>query len=165
MDIALGPFGLTAERAIVAEFATPLFSDASLLFAALGRPEVNPWGFLLPFSHSLWAATMGALGLGVVAATVMVVAGTRRSLWVAPHCWWRVIFDLIFVSCGVLCQQSNSVTTYRTFYTEGIVICGIIFLFSISVLLKHGPLKYGSLPSTESRDATHWVAVFLQIDN
>ncbi|XP_050730046.1 glutamate receptor 1-like [Eriocheir sinensis] len=74
--------------------------------AARGRPEVDPWGFLLPFSNSMWAATLVALGFVVVVTSAVVAVGAWMSPREMPCCWWRAALDLVFVYCGVLCQQS-----------------------------------------------------------
>lgn len=110
--MALGPFALTAGRAIAADFATPLFSDPSLLMAGRGRPEVDPWSFLLPFSNSLWAVTFAALGIVVIVTSAVVVVGAWMSPKEMQRCWCRAALDLVFVYCGVLCQQSNATTTW-----------------------------------------------------
>lgn len=43
------------------------------ILAARGRPEVNPWGFLLPISQFVWAMVLGAL---MIVTGVMILLST-----------------------------------------------------------------------------------------
>ncbi|XP_042233744.1 probable glutamate receptor [Homarus americanus] len=60
-DISIGPISHTATRNEAVDFAWPLWFDSSVILAALGRPEVNPWGFLLPLAPLVWVAILTAL--------------------------------------------------------------------------------------------------------
>ena len=108
--MALGPFALNLGRASVVDFTTPLFTTPTLLMAASGRPEVDPWGFLLPFAPSLWAATLGGLGIVVAAAVVLLTATTQatRPIREKLRSLWQVVVSFVFVFCGVLFQQGNA---------------------------------------------------------
>lgn len=112
--MALGPFAVTAARAMVVDYATTLYADASLLMAARGHPEVDPWGFLLPFAPSLWAATLGGLGIVVVAAAMMMLAATTqkaRLIRETLRSMWQAVFSFLFVCCGILFQQGNTASS------------------------------------------------------
>ena len=108
--MALGPFALNLGRASVVDFTTPLFTTPTLLMAASGRPEVDPWGFLLPFAPSLWAVTFGGLGIVVAAAVVLLTATKQatRPIREKLRSLWQVVVSFVFVFCGVLFQQGNA---------------------------------------------------------
>ena len=109
--MALGPFGLTADRVTVVDFATPLFSDATRLIGTRGRPEVDPWGFLLPFTPSLWTATLSSLGIVVAAALILLTTRQKTQTSRPAHKMvqlWQAVFSLVFVYSGVLFQQGNT---------------------------------------------------------
>ncbi|XP_071524182.1 uncharacterized protein [Panulirus ornatus] len=50
VDIALGPISTTATRAQVVDFTSPLWITSCFILGRRGRPEVEPWGFLLPLA-------------------------------------------------------------------------------------------------------------------
>ncbi|XP_071545445.1 probable glutamate receptor [Panulirus ornatus] len=60
-DFAVGPFSITASRSEVVDLTTPLDMSYVLFMAGRGRPEVDPWGFLLPLTPMVWAAILTAL--------------------------------------------------------------------------------------------------------
>ncbi|XP_071525441.1 uncharacterized protein [Panulirus ornatus] len=60
-DFAPGLFFMTLPRAQVVDFSWPSWTDELRILAALGRPEVDTWGFLLPFAPSVWAAIVTSL--------------------------------------------------------------------------------------------------------
>nr|XP_045600070.1 probable glutamate receptor [Procambarus clarkii] len=61
IDVAVGPFGVSAVRAEVVDFTVPILTDYGRILGARGRPEVDPWGFLFPLEPLVWAAILGAL--------------------------------------------------------------------------------------------------------
>lgn len=71
-DLGLGPFALTTVRASVIDYTRDILIDYARVVGGRGRPEVNPWGFLLPFSVELWASIL--LSLVVILAAVHVMA-------------------------------------------------------------------------------------------
>ncbi|XP_063888337.1 glutamate receptor-like isoform X2 [Scylla paramamosain] len=108
VDLALGPFALTSGRAIVVDFAAPLFSDAPQLMGGRGRPEVDPWGFmLLPFAPSVWAATLCSMGIWVLAAVMLLTTPlkNRQGVREALRSLWQTVVSFVFLYCGVLFQQ------------------------------------------------------------
>ncbi|XP_071526997.1 probable glutamate receptor [Panulirus ornatus] len=60
-DIGLGPFGISSSRAEFVEFMWPIFIAYSWILAGRGRPEVDPWSFLLPLSPLVWTFILTAL--------------------------------------------------------------------------------------------------------
>ncbi|XP_069951441.1 probable glutamate receptor isoform X2 [Cherax quadricarinatus] len=61
VDFALGPFGITAVRYEAADYTRPIVIDYARIMARRGRPEVDPWGFVLPLAPLVWAATLTTL--------------------------------------------------------------------------------------------------------
>ncbi|XP_071524147.1 glutamate receptor ionotropic, delta-2-like [Panulirus ornatus] len=72
IDIGLGPFGVTAVRAEVVDYTRPIVVDYARILAGRGRPEVDPWGFLLPLTPLVWGIILTAL-LVVVLATLLLL--------------------------------------------------------------------------------------------
>ncbi|XP_042242544.1 probable glutamate receptor [Homarus americanus] len=61
-DFALGPLSLSAARAEVVDFTMPLTIQYSRILASRGRPEIDPWGFLLaPLAPLVWVAILTTL--------------------------------------------------------------------------------------------------------
>ncbi|XP_069181512.1 probable glutamate receptor isoform X2 [Procambarus clarkii] len=71
VDLGLGPFGITAERAEIVDYTAPVVSDSLRILGGQGRPEVDPWGFLLPLSPEVWAALLGSLLVVLVALLLL----------------------------------------------------------------------------------------------
>lgn len=72
VDLGLGPFGITAVRAEIVDYTTPVVSDSLRIMGGRGKPEVNPWGFLLPLTPLVWAVILAALVM--VLATVLLLS-------------------------------------------------------------------------------------------
>ena len=70
-DIALGPFGITYNRALRVDFTESLFYDPRAILSMKGTPEINPWGFLFPLRGTVWGAIAAALA--VVWLTTLLV--------------------------------------------------------------------------------------------
>ncbi|KAK4309809.1 hypothetical protein Pmani_018570 [Petrolisthes manimaculis] len=68
VDFGLGPFGITAARAEVVDYTAPVVSDFLRILGGRGRPEVDPWGFLLPFGPYVWCSMLCALFLLMLSA-------------------------------------------------------------------------------------------------
>ncbi|XP_071540846.1 probable glutamate receptor [Panulirus ornatus] len=61
VDLGLGPFGVSATRAEVVDFTRSVLIDTLRIMGGVGRPEVDPWGFLLPLGPLVWTAILAAL--------------------------------------------------------------------------------------------------------
>ncbi|XP_063869654.1 probable glutamate receptor isoform X2 [Scylla paramamosain] len=72
VDLGLGPFGVTAARSLIIDYTTPVVNDYLRILAGRGRPEVDPWGFLLPLAPLVWVGLVVALV--VVMAIVLLLA-------------------------------------------------------------------------------------------
>ncbi|XP_071545455.1 glutamate receptor-like [Panulirus ornatus] len=86
-DIGVGPFGVSATRAEVVDFTGPIMIDYWRIMGGRGRPEVNPWGFLLPLAPLVWTVILTAL---VVVPVIMFLLSScisdkrhRQRDWVA----------------------------------------------------------------------------------
>ena len=77
VDLGLGPFGYTASRSKIVDYAAPVFNDYLKIMAGRGLPEVDPWGFLLPLAPLVWAGLLGAL---VVLMAIVLLLGRCASL-------------------------------------------------------------------------------------
>lgn len=71
VDFGLGPFGITAARAEVVDYTVPVVSDYLRILGGRGRPEVDPWGFLLPFRPFMWCAILGTLFLLLLSSRLL----------------------------------------------------------------------------------------------
>ncbi|XP_047495517.1 probable glutamate receptor [Penaeus chinensis] len=70
-DLALGPFALTEARAEAADMTKAVFFDKLCIIAGRGRPESDPWGFLLPLTPSVWLALLLAMLLTCASFTAL----------------------------------------------------------------------------------------------
>ncbi|XP_071524479.1 probable glutamate receptor [Panulirus ornatus] len=60
-DFATGPFAMTFSRVEAVDFTYRVRSGEMKLMGATGRPEVAPWGFLLPLTSLVWVAILLSL--------------------------------------------------------------------------------------------------------
>ncbi|XP_063869652.1 probable glutamate receptor [Scylla paramamosain] len=72
VDLGLGPFGFSAVRTLIIDYTVPVVNDYLRILAGRGRPEVDPWGFLLPLAPLVWVGLVVALV--VVMAIVLLLA-------------------------------------------------------------------------------------------
>lgn len=70
VDLALGLFDVTAARAEVVDFTFPVDIMYTRIIVSRGKPEVDPWGFLLPLAPLVWVGLLVSL-LVVVAIIAM----------------------------------------------------------------------------------------------
>lgn len=84
VELALGPFGVTAARSMIVDYTAPVVSDYLRVLAGRGRPEVDPWGFLLPLAPLVWAGLLGALVL-LMAIVLLLARFTFRNPPLAPY--------------------------------------------------------------------------------
>ncbi|XP_071535897.1 probable glutamate receptor [Panulirus ornatus] len=61
VDFGLGPFSVRIFRKEMVDFTREIMIDDHKLIARRGRPEVDPWGFLLPLKPLVWAVVLTAL--------------------------------------------------------------------------------------------------------
>ncbi|XP_071523914.1 LOW QUALITY PROTEIN: glutamate receptor ionotropic, delta-2-like [Panulirus ornatus] len=98
-DFATGPFIMTPSRAEVVDFSWRLWTSDLRLLGAIGRPEVDPWGFALPLAPIVWSAILAAL---LVVPTLLVLPSHCLQLQVSREGkWLRNTFNFI----RILLQQ------------------------------------------------------------
>ncbi|XP_071540849.1 probable glutamate receptor [Panulirus ornatus] len=61
VDIGVGPFSLSGVRAEVVDYMKVFVDDTIKIIGGLGRPEVDPWAFLMPLGPLVWTAILAAL--------------------------------------------------------------------------------------------------------
>ncbi|XP_063604786.1 glutamate receptor ionotropic, kainate glr-3-like [Penaeus indicus] len=79
VDMALGPFGVTWERAQVVDFSSTLYVDGFGIFLPRPRQERDLAGFTNPLAWQVWA-TLGAVFLFTLALGVVMN-------WLARRCF------------------------------------------------------------------------------
>ncbi|XP_071524499.1 probable glutamate receptor [Panulirus ornatus] len=102
-DIAIGPFSITSTRFEAVDFSWPLWYDSSRILASRGRPEVDPWGFLLPLAPLVWVTILTAL---VVVPAVTSLLSSCFLLEASSWSGW--LSDTYRLFC-ILLQQTVSV--------------------------------------------------------
>ncbi|KAG7160503.1 Glutamate receptor U1-like 2 [Homarus americanus] len=121
VDIALGPFGISEARFKVVDYTSSFYYDDRSILAMKGLPEVDPWGFLYPFTPLVWAALVAAL---LVACLAVVVLGSRPKTW--THLSW--VSQLLFLHFrivllqGILCHIVINVKCFLVQYSQVIAI-------------------------------------------
>ncbi|XP_071545435.1 probable glutamate receptor [Panulirus ornatus] len=99
VDIGLGPIDVTALRAEVVDFTSAILTETVRIVGARGRPEVDPWGFLLPFTSLVWATILTTL---LVVPAVMFLLSTCSGLKSYSN---TKSSNLVFTYARVLLQQ------------------------------------------------------------
>ncbi|XP_042233740.1 glutamate receptor-like [Homarus americanus] len=101
VTFALGPFGATTGRAKVVDFSWPITIDDWRIMGGRGRPEVDPWGFLLPLAPLVWATILTTLLLLSAIVCVSYFCISHKTL--TPNNWSEGTFGYI----RVLLQQGE----------------------------------------------------------
>ncbi|KAK8377611.1 hypothetical protein O3P69_013925 [Scylla paramamosain] len=84
-DMGLGPFAVTTIRATAVDYTHTILVDYGRILAGSGKPEVDPWGFLLPFTPGVWLAFLAAMATALAATAVLAPCTALRL--VAPPSW------------------------------------------------------------------------------
>ena len=95
IDIGLGPFGVTAIRAEVVDYTHPILIDYARILGGRGSPELDPWGFLLPLSSTVWMVLI-VVFLLVILTTVIISKSDRHRVRAIS----QYVMDIIRVSLG-----------------------------------------------------------------
>ncbi|XP_066984757.1 probable glutamate receptor [Macrobrachium rosenbergii] len=72
VDMALGPFGINPLRKSVVDFTRTMLVDYVRIAAKQGKSEVDPWGFIMPLTPSVWAGVL--VSLTVIMAIVAILS-------------------------------------------------------------------------------------------
>ncbi|XP_071545451.1 probable glutamate receptor [Panulirus ornatus] len=78
-DIGVGPFSTSSSRAEVVDFTWPVSQDQWKILAGRGRPEVDPWGFLLPLTPLVWVAILTTLLVVVAARGLLLISCSFKT--------------------------------------------------------------------------------------
>ncbi|XP_071523938.1 glutamate receptor ionotropic, delta-1-like [Panulirus ornatus] len=78
-DFATGLFIMTPSRAEVVDFSWRLWTNDIRLLGARGRPEVDPWGFLLPLAPLVWMAVLTSLAVAPAIPLVLMKCVTHKA--------------------------------------------------------------------------------------
>ncbi|KAG7162341.1 Glutamate receptor 2-like 6 [Homarus americanus] len=101
-DISVGPFSVSASRMEVVDFTWPMEINYLRILAGRGRPEVDPWGFLLPLSPMVWAAILTMLL--ALPATVFLLKTCVFQTISGTTSWMAKAYDFI----RIILQQDVS---------------------------------------------------------
>lgn len=71
MDFTSTIVTVNAERTEVIDYTWPIDIGSIIIIGGRRRPEVDPWGFLLPLAPEVWAALLVAV-LGVVSGVLVL---------------------------------------------------------------------------------------------
>lgn len=71
MHLGLGPFAVNAARYEAGDFTWPINFLPVKVLVGRGSPEVDPWGFLLPFDPWVWETLLAFLMLLSVISFVL----------------------------------------------------------------------------------------------
>ncbi|XP_063884881.1 probable glutamate receptor isoform X2 [Scylla paramamosain] len=123
VDLGAAPIAMSPIRAEVADFTIPLWSGRVKIVGGRGGLETDPWGFLLPLTPVVWAATL--ITLLMVCAILLLPSsfllgrvlgrGGSRSVrvllqqdvvWPVEWWWWeRLVLGLWMLTTLVLTKS------------------------------------------------------------
>lgn len=91
---------MSASRSQVIDYLRPILVDYIKILGGRGRPEVDPWGFLLPLAPLVWVVLLlllAAVALFLFLPYYMCLVNTRKA----------GIIDNVFLLSETLLQQSK----------------------------------------------------------
>lgn len=94
--------GMSTSRAEVVDFTWPTVFDSLRIIAGRGRPQADPWAFLLPLTTLVWVASLAAL---VLLSCTVYLTSLCRPLKAYGQDSWTVGFHPLV---RVLLQQGNN---------------------------------------------------------
>ncbi|XP_071540829.1 LOW QUALITY PROTEIN: probable glutamate receptor [Panulirus ornatus] len=100
VDMGVGPFSLSGVRAEMVDYMKLVVDDALKIIGGLGRPEVDPWGFLLPLGPLVWTAILAALLVVPGMVLLLLFCFPRKA---PQRDTWKM--DNIFSYVRILLQQ------------------------------------------------------------
>ncbi|XP_071545434.1 probable glutamate receptor [Panulirus ornatus] len=102
VDIGLGPFSIRTYRMEMVDYTREIMFDDNGILVRRGRPQADPWGFLLPLTPLVWAAIM--MTLLVVLAVVLLLSSYSGLKSPANTIW---VSNMMFDYIRVLLQQGK----------------------------------------------------------
>ncbi|XP_071540568.1 LOW QUALITY PROTEIN: probable glutamate receptor [Panulirus ornatus] len=103
VDMGVGPFSMSATRAEMVDYMRIVVDDALKIIGGRGRPEVDPWGFLLPLGPLVWTAILTVVVVVPGMVLLVLLCFPRKA---PQRNTWRM--DNIFLYLRVLLQQGYS---------------------------------------------------------
>ncbi|KAA0198503.1 Ionotropic receptor 142, partial [Hyalella azteca] len=91
VDLALGPFATTYNRAQVVTFTPSIVLDPLCVVAGRQNPKQNPWGFLESLGYTTWLGIF----LSLLAITAAITAISPRGRTDASN-WMTRIFNVFY---------------------------------------------------------------------
>lgn len=67
------------------DYTAPVLNDYLRIIGNRGRPEVDPWGFLLPLAPLVWAGLLGALMLLMATVLFLGHCASLHTPSIAPY--------------------------------------------------------------------------------
>ncbi|XP_050736673.1 probable glutamate receptor [Eriocheir sinensis] len=149
VDIGLGPFTLTTDRARVVDFTWPVEVTSGRILAGQHSLEVDPWGFMLPLSPEVWAATFAFIIFLPALMFLLSWSVTRKG---KREKWVRKQFEFL----SMILQESIAITANSWWWWERVIV--VFWLLATLVLrrsyegnlishlaVRHIPQPYQSL--------------------
>ncbi|XP_068214363.1 glutamate receptor ionotropic, kainate glr-3-like [Palaemon carinicauda] len=140
IDFTLGPFGITYIRSKVIDYTNPLIVDYGQILGRRGDTEVDPWGFLMPLTPMIWAATFGTLFVIIVLSFIVtrvdqyvsaplskvppytyIRAFLQQNIVVPPDSGWEKVMLGSWLLCILVlleCYSTNLITLLAVRHVE-----------------------------------------------
>ncbi|XP_069957612.1 glutamate receptor ionotropic, delta-2-like [Cherax quadricarinatus] len=149
-DIGLGPFGMSATRAEMVDFTREILTETARIMGGRGRPEVDPWGFLLPLTPLVWLATFTTLLLLPTLVYFMSLSGLKTT---STNVW---SIDMFFVYISIFLQQ-ECLMVPKHWWERLMVATWLVTMFVISKsyagnLMSNLAVRYIPQPYQSLRD-------------
>ncbi|XP_063885591.1 probable glutamate receptor [Scylla paramamosain] len=120
VHFAAGPFMLSPERAAAGDYTVAVWNGDVRIVSGLGGLQIDPWGFMLPFTPLVWEGALTAL-LGVTAVLQVLssclpgkalcfspvrVLLQQDVVWPVEWWWWeRLVLALWMLTTLVLTKS------------------------------------------------------------
>ncbi|XP_071547657.1 glutamate receptor U1-like [Panulirus ornatus] len=110
VDMGIGPFSLSLVRTQAVDYMRAFVDDSLKIIGGRGKPEVDPWGFLLPLGPLVWTSILTALLVVAGATSVFLYCYPQK----APQSDWYT--DSVFQYIRILLQQEYSSNPHERWY-------------------------------------------------
>ena len=97
VNLGLGPFAINAARYEAGDFTWPINFLPVKVLGGRGSPEVDPWGFLLPFDPLVWAALFSFLVLLSVAPYFFSICFSQKNFFKENFATKKMYFTSIIL--------------------------------------------------------------------
>nr|XP_053641776.1 uncharacterized protein LOC128695299 [Cherax quadricarinatus] len=126
-DLSGSPLTVTASRSQVLDMTMPVMWSYLTFVGSLGRPEIDPWGFVLPFTPVLWLIVF--VSMFIMMATMLALSSfpsimsPGRKTWLDKSLnflkillqqdfrmvglwWWERVLWLVWLLVNLLLSRS-----------------------------------------------------------